>query len=42
MEGDVLASPDPHAELQTLQSIEPSHPLSIHPPALPAQEHPDA
>ena len=31
MEGDVLASPDPHAELQTLQSIELSHPLCIYP-----------
>ena len=41
MQRDVLASPDPHAELQALQSIEPSHPLSIHPPAFPTQQHPD-
>ena len=39
---DVLASPDSHAELQALQSIEPSHPLPIHPPAFATQEHPDA
>ena len=42
MECDVLASPDPHAELQSLQSIEPSHPLPIHLPALAPQKHPDA
>ena len=41
MECDVLASPDPHAELQSLQSIEPSHPLAIHEPAFASQEHPD-
>jgi hypothetical protein len=42
MPRDVLASLHPYAELQALESIEPSHPLPIHPPALAMQEHPDA
>ena len=38
----VLAAPDPHPDLQPVESIEPSHPLTIHRPSLPAQPHPDA
>jgi hypothetical protein len=41
MQRDMLATPDPHAELQPLQSIEPSHPLAIHEPAFASYEHPD-
>ncbi len=33
MQRDMLATPDPHAELQPFQSIEPSHPFAIHAPA---------
>jgi hypothetical protein len=33
MQCDILLTPHPHAELQILQSIEPSHPFPIHPPA---------
>ena len=42
MQRDMLSMPDLHAELQSLESIEPLHPLPIHPPALAPQEHPDA
>jgi hypothetical protein len=41
MEGDVLASPHPHMERQSLESIEPPYPFSIHQPAFMPQEHPD-
>jgi hypothetical protein len=41
MPRDRLSTPDPHAELQPLQSIEPSHPLAIHEPAFASSEHPD-
>ena len=41
MQRDMLSTPDPHAELQTLQSIEPSHPRAIHEPAFASSEHPD-
>jgi hypothetical protein len=36
---DVLASPDPHAQLQAVESVQSSDPLPIHPPALPPQQH---
>ena len=42
VQGDVLAPPDPHPQLQALQSIEPAHPLAIHPPAFATQQHPNA
>jgi len=41
MQRHMLAAPDPHAELQALQSIEPSYALAIHEPAFPPQQHPD-
>jgi hypothetical protein len=41
MQRDMLAPPHPHAELQALEPIEPSHPFLIHPPAFATQEHPD-
>ena len=41
MQRAMLATLDPPAELQALQSIEPSYPLSIHKPALAPQQHPD-
>lgn len=34
VECDVLASPYPHTELRSLESIEPPHPFSIHQSAL--------
>jgi hypothetical protein len=42
MQRDMLSTPDPHPQLQALQSIEPSHPFPIHPPAFATQEHPNA
>ena len=33
VQGDMFSAPDPHTELQALESIEPSHPLAIHEPA---------
>ena len=41
MDGDGRAAPHPHPELQSLESIEPPHPFSIHQPAFTPQEHPD-
>lgn|GEM_PF-1657319 len=41
MQRDVLASPHPHAQLQTIKSVQSSDALSIHPPAFPTQQHPD-
>jgi hypothetical protein len=32
VQGDMFSAPDPHTELQALESIEPSHPLAIHEP----------
>src|SRR5712691_10422368 len=42
VQGDVLAPPDAHAELQPVEPIEPADPLAIHAPSLPSQQHPDA
>ena len=33
--------PHPHAQLQAIESIEPSDPLAIHAPAFAPQQHPD-
>src|SRR5215470_10452004 len=38
----VLAPPDAHPELQSVEPIEPAHTLAIHAPSLPAQQDPDA
>src|SRR5215467_4202433 len=42
VQGDVLAPPDAHPELQPVEPIEPADALAIHAPALPAQHGPDA
>ena len=42
VQGYVLPSPDPHPDLQPVEPIEPSHPLAVHHPSFPAQQHPDA
>ena len=42
MQRHVLAPPHAHAQLQALEPVEPSHALVVHPPALAAQQHPDA
>src|SRR5262252_10706095 len=42
VQGDVLAPPDAHPELQPVEPIEPAHALAIHAPSLPAQQDPDA
>jgi hypothetical protein len=41
MQGDVLAAPDAHPELQPLEPVEPAHALPIHAPPLSAHQHPD-
>lgn len=41
MQRHVFPSPDPHAELQAVQSIEAPHPFPIHEPAFTPQQHPD-
>jgi len=38
----MLASADPHAELQAVEPIEAAHPLAIHAPAFATRQHPDA
>ena len=42
MQRDVLASPDPHTQLQAIESVQSSHALPIHLPAFATQEHPNA
>src|SRR5215831_15722067 len=42
VQGDVLAPPDAHPELQPVEPIEPADALAIHAPALSAQHDPDA
>jgi hypothetical protein len=42
MQRDMLSTPDPHSQLQAVQSLEPSHPFPIHTPAFATQEHPNA
>jgi hypothetical protein len=42
VQGDVLAPPDAHAELQPVEPIQPTHPLAVDHPAFAAQQHPDA
>ena len=42
VQGDVFASPDPHAQLQAFEPIQASDAFAIHHPALPSQQHPDA
>src|SRR5215467_1019469 len=42
VQGDVLAPPDAHPELQPVEPIEPADALAIHAPSLPAQQDPDA
>ncbi len=42
MECDVLASPDPHTQLQAIESVQSSDALPIHRPAFTPQEHPNA
>src|SRR5258705_12935449 len=42
VEGDVLAPLDPHAELQPVEPIQPTHPRAVDRPAFAAQQHPDA
>src|SRR5215467_10966335 len=41
-QGDVLAPPDAHPELQPVEPIEPADALAIHAPSLPAQHDPDS
>lgn len=41
MQRPVFPAPHPHAELQPLQSIEPSHSFPIHEPALASQQDPN-
>ena len=41
MESDMLPPPHAHPELQAIESIESSHPLAIHRPALTTEQHPD-
>jgi hypothetical protein len=38
----VLAAPHAHADLQAVESIEPTHPLVIHAPAFPPEQDPEA
>ena len=38
----VLPTPHAHAELQALKAIQPSHALLVDPPALAAEQDPDA
>ena len=40
MQRDMLPPPDPHPQLQALQSIQPSHPFPIHRPAFAPQQAP--
>jgi len=42
VQGDVLAPPHAHAELQPVEAIQPTHPLAVHHPAFAAEQHPDA
>ncbi len=35
MQGDMLPSPDPHPELQSLEPIQSAHPFPIDEPAFP-------
>src|SRR5215813_12076705 len=42
VQGDVLAPPDAHPELQPVEPIEPADALAIHAPSLPAQHDPDS
>jgi hypothetical protein len=41
VQGNVLAPPDTHAELQPVKPIESAHPLTIDHPPLAAQQDPD-
>jgi hypothetical protein len=41
MQCDMLATPDSHAELQAIKSIESSYTLAIHEPAFAPQQHPN-
>lgn len=41
MQRDVFAPADPHAELQPIEAIEPTHALAIDDPPFPSQEDPD-
>jgi len=41
VEGDVLASPHPHAQLQAIESVQSSDAFPIHHPVFPTQQHPD-
>ena len=37
----MFSPPDPHTQLQSVETIEPSYLFAIHPPSFPTQEHPD-
>jgi len=37
----MFPSPNPHTQLQAIESVESADPLAIHPPAFAAQQHPD-
>ena len=41
MKSDVLPAANPHAQLQALESIQASHPLPVHEPAIATQQHQD-
>jgi hypothetical protein len=41
LQGHVFAPPDPHAELQSVETIEAPHSFAVHEPALASQQHPD-
>jgi len=37
----MFSPPDPHAQLQSFEPVQPAHSFPIHQPAFPTQQHPD-
>ena len=41
MQAYIFSTPDPHAQLQSFEPVQPAYSFPIHPPAFATQQHPD-
>lgn len=41
MQCDMLPSPHPHPELQSIEAVQPAHPFTVDSPAFPPEQDPD-